>query len=143
MPRKQGMERKDLLAANVKIFKAQGQALDKFGKKSVKVLVVGNPANTNAIIMQFYAPSIPKENFSAMTRYYLRIYKPMNLYRTLRVLRRTVFFADALGHFCVFGHLELDSCDLGQFGLQAEIPGIYAKIWLIPLSKRTRKIRLI
>jgi len=68
MPRKQGMERKDLLAANVKIFKAQGQALDKFGKKSVKVLVVGNPANTNAIIMQFYAPSIPKENFSAMTR---------------------------------------------------------------------------
>jgi len=68
MPRKQGMERKDLLAANVKIFKAQGQALDKFGKKSVKVLVVGNPANTNAVIMQFYAPSIPKENFSAMTR---------------------------------------------------------------------------
>merc|ERR1711931_187042 len=67
-PRKEGMERKDLLAANVKIFKAQGQALDKFGKKSVKVLVVGNPANTNAIIMQFYAPSIPKENFSAMTR---------------------------------------------------------------------------
>lgn len=68
MPRREGMERKDLLAANVKIFKVQGQALDKFAKKSVKVLVVGNPANTNAIIMQFYAPSIPKENFSAMTR---------------------------------------------------------------------------
>jgi len=68
MPRKQGMERKDLLAANVKIFKVQGEALDKFAKKGVKVLVVGNPANTNAIIMQYYAPSIPKENFSAMTR---------------------------------------------------------------------------
>lgn len=68
MPRKQGMERKDLLAANVKIFKAQGQALDKFSKKSVKVLVVGNPANTNAVICSYYAPSIPKENFSAMTR---------------------------------------------------------------------------
>merc|ERR1712242_37393 len=68
MPRREGMERKDLLAANVKIFKAQGQALDKFAKKSVQVLVVGNPANTNALICSHYAPSIPKENFSAMTR---------------------------------------------------------------------------
>lgn len=68
MPRKEGMERKDLLAANVKIFKVQGQALDQFAKKTVKVLVVGNPANTNALICSFYAPSIPKENFSAMTR---------------------------------------------------------------------------
>ncbi|KAL1122307.1 hypothetical protein AAG570_003712, partial [Ranatra chinensis] len=68
MPRKQGMERKDLLSANVKIFKDQGQALDKYAKKSVKVLVVGNPANTNALMCSRYAPSIPKENFSAMTR---------------------------------------------------------------------------
>jgi len=67
-PRKQGMERKDLLAANIKIFKAQGQAMNKYAKKSVKVLVVGNPANTNALICSKYAPSIPKENFSAMTR---------------------------------------------------------------------------
>ena len=68
MPRKEGMERKDLLKANVKIFKVQGEAIDKYAKKTVKVLVVGNPANTNAVIMQYYAPSIPKENFSAMTR---------------------------------------------------------------------------
>jgi len=68
MPRKEGMERKDLLAANVKIFKSQGQALDKFAKKSVKVLVVGNPANTNALICQKCAPSIPAQNFSALTR---------------------------------------------------------------------------
>uniref|UniRef100_A0A2P2HX51 Malate dehydrogenase n=1 Tax=Hirondellea gigas TaxID=1518452 RepID=A0A2P2HX51_9CRUS len=68
MPRKEGMERKDLLAANVKIFKVQGQALDQHAKKSVRVLVVGNPANTNALICSQYAPSIPKENFSAMTR---------------------------------------------------------------------------
>lgn len=68
MPRKEGMERKDLLAANVKIFKVQGQALDQHAKKSVKVLVVGNPANTNAVIMSHYAPSIPKDNFTAMTR---------------------------------------------------------------------------
>merc|ERR1711926_34132 len=68
MPRREGMERKDLLAANVRIFKAQGQALDTLAKKSVKVLVVGNPANTNALICSHYAPTIPKENFSAMTR---------------------------------------------------------------------------
>lgn len=68
MPRREGMERKDLLAANVKIFKVQGQALDQYAKKTVKVLVVGNPANTNAFIMSHYAPSIPKDNFTAMTR---------------------------------------------------------------------------
>jgi len=68
MPRKEGMERKDLLAANVKIFKVQGQALDQHAKKTVKVLVVGNPANTNSFIMSHYAPSIPKANFTAMTR---------------------------------------------------------------------------
>lgn len=68
MPRKEGMERKDLLKANCKIFEAQGKALDQVAKKSIKVLVVGNPANTNALIASSFAPSIPKENFSAMTR---------------------------------------------------------------------------
>lgn len=68
MPRKQGMERKDLLSANVKIFKVQGEALNNYARKDVKVLVVGNPANTNALVCSHYAPSIPKENFSAMTR---------------------------------------------------------------------------
>ncbi|XP_065159101.1 malate dehydrogenase, cytoplasmic [Atheta coriaria] len=68
MPRKQGMERKDLLAANVKIFQVQGEALDKYARKDVKVLVVGNPANTNALVCSRFAPSIPKENFTAMTR---------------------------------------------------------------------------
>ncbi|VDP98910.1 unnamed protein product [Trichobilharzia regenti] len=68
MPRKEGMERKDLLNANVHIFKNQGQALDKYAKKTVKVVVVGNPANTNALAMMKNAPSIPKENFSALTR---------------------------------------------------------------------------
>jgi malate dehydrogenase len=68
MPRREGMERKDLLSANVKIFKVQGEALNNYAKKDVKVLVVGNPANTNALICSHYAPSIPKENFTAMTR---------------------------------------------------------------------------
>lgn len=68
MPRKQGMERKDLLSANVKIFKVQGEALNIHARKDVKVLVVGNPANTNALVCSHYAPSIPRENFTAMTR---------------------------------------------------------------------------
>ncbi|KAG7283564.1 hypothetical protein CRUP_026491 [Coryphaenoides rupestris] len=68
MPRKEGMERKDLLKANVAIFKAQGAALDKYARKTVKVLVVGNPANTNCLIASKSAPSIPKENFSCLTR---------------------------------------------------------------------------
>ncbi|KAL7383209.1 hypothetical protein ABVT39_006576 [Epinephelus coioides] len=68
MPRKEGMERKDLLKANVAIFRSQGAALEKFAKKTVKVLVVGNPANTNCLIAAKSAPSIPKENFSCLTR---------------------------------------------------------------------------
>ncbi|XP_076598586.1 malate dehydrogenase 1Ab, NAD (soluble) [Chaetodon auriga] len=68
MPRKEGMERKDLLKANVEIFRSQGAALEKYAKKTVKVLVVGNPANTNCLIAAKSAPSIPKENFSCLTR---------------------------------------------------------------------------
>lgn len=62
------MERKDLLNDNAKIFKVQGEAMDKYAKKTIKVLVVGNPANTNALICSHYAPSIPKKNFTALTR---------------------------------------------------------------------------
>ncbi|RWS30514.1 malate dehydrogenase: cytoplasmic-like protein [Leptotrombidium deliense] len=69
MPRREGMERKDLLAANVKIFASQGKALAAHSSPDVKVLVVGNPANTNALICsKFAAPKIPPENFTAMTR---------------------------------------------------------------------------
>lgn len=67
-PRRPGMERKDMLAKNAEIFQAQGKLLDTVAKKTVKVLVVGNPANTNALIASTCAPSIPKENFSALTR---------------------------------------------------------------------------
>ena len=67
-PRGPGMERKELLKANAKIFKIQGYALNKTAKKSVKVLVIGNPANTNAYITMQSAPDIPKKNFSAMMR---------------------------------------------------------------------------
>ncbi|UCG97557.1 MAG: malate dehydrogenase [Burkholderiales bacterium] len=67
-PRGPGMERKDLLAANAQIFTAQGKALDASASRNVKVLVVGNPANTNAYIAMKSAPSLPKTAFTAMMR---------------------------------------------------------------------------
>ncbi|NCW98197.1 MAG: malate dehydrogenase, partial [Betaproteobacteria bacterium] len=67
-PRGPGMERKDLLSANAAIFTAQGKALDAWASRDVKVLVVGNPANTNAYIAMKSAPSINKRQFTAMLR---------------------------------------------------------------------------
>ena len=67
-PRGPGMERKDLLLENAKIFIEQGKALDAVASRDVKVLVVGNPANTNAYIAMKSAPSLPKKNFTAMLR---------------------------------------------------------------------------
>jgi malate dehydrogenase len=67
-PRTKGMERADLLEANGGIFKPQGQALNEGAADDIKVLVVGNPANTNALIAAANAPDIPKERFTAMTR---------------------------------------------------------------------------
>ncbi len=68
MPRKAGMERAELLAINGAIFTAQGKALDAVASRNVKVLVVGNPANTNAYIAMKSAPGLPRENFTAMLR---------------------------------------------------------------------------
>src|SRR5829696_8268824 len=67
-PRSKGMERADLLEANGQIFKPQGEALNAGAADDVKVLVVGNPANTNALIAMNNAPDIPDERFTAMTR---------------------------------------------------------------------------
>src|SRR6202041_1198214 len=67
-PRGPGMERKDLLLENAKIFSAQGKALNAVASRDVRVLVVGNPANTNSLIAQHNAPSIPRNRFTAMTR---------------------------------------------------------------------------
>jgi len=67
-PRGPGMERKDLLSANATIFSSQGQALNRHARRSVRVVVVGNPANTNALIAQHNAPDLGAGQFSAMTR---------------------------------------------------------------------------
>jgi malate dehydrogenase len=67
-PRTKGMERADLLEANGQIFKPQGQAINDHAADDVRILVVGNPANTNALIAMNNAPDVPRERFSAMTR---------------------------------------------------------------------------
>ncbi len=68
MPRKQGMERKDLLEANSRIFSVQGKAINDHANPEIKVLVVGNPANTNALITTANAPNVKAGNIHAMTR---------------------------------------------------------------------------
>src|SRR5206468_10486554 len=67
-PRTKGMERADLLEANGAIFKPQGEALNEHAADDIRILVVGNPANTNALIAMNNAPDIPSERFTAMTR---------------------------------------------------------------------------
>jgi malate dehydrogenase len=67
-PRGPGMERKDLLLANAQIFSAQGKAMNEVADRNIKVLVVGNPANTNALIARANAPDLNQRNFTAMTR---------------------------------------------------------------------------
>ncbi|KAI3430749.1 hypothetical protein D9Q98_009161 [Chlorella vulgaris] len=67
-PRKAGMERKDVMSKNVAIYKSQASALEKNAAPGCKVLVVANPANTNSLILKEYAPSIPAENITCMTR---------------------------------------------------------------------------
>src|SRR6201991_2470231 len=68
MPRKAGMERGDLLGANGGIFGPQGKAINEHAAADIRVLVVGNPANTNALIAQRHAPDVPADRFTAMTR---------------------------------------------------------------------------
>jgi malate dehydrogenase len=67
-PRSKGMERRDLLAANAEIFKIQGRALNEAAKREARVVVVGNPANTNAAILARNAPEFPKDNITSMIR---------------------------------------------------------------------------
>lgn len=67
-PRKEGMERKDVMSKNVSIYKSQASALEQNAAKDVKVVVVANPANTNALILKEFAPSIPAKNITCLTR---------------------------------------------------------------------------
>jgi malate dehydrogenase len=96
-PRGPGMERKDLLLENAKIFTAQGKALDAAASRSVKVLVVGNPANTNAYIAMKSAPGLPRRNFTSMMR--------LDHNRALsQIAARTGKPVDAIEKLCVWGN---------------------------------------
>merc|ERR1711915_648486 len=96
-PRKPGMERKDMLEKNAEIFQTQGKLIDTVAKKTVKFLVVGNPANTNALIASSCAPSIPKENFSALTR--------LDQNRaTAQIAAASGVQADAVQNVCIWGN---------------------------------------
>jgi len=97
-PRTKGMERGDLLLKNAEIFSTQGKSLNKFGKgKDTRVFVVGNPANTNALIAQRNAPNIPPENFAAMTR--------LDHNRGLaQIAEKTKCHVDDIEHFVIWGN---------------------------------------
>jgi malate dehydrogenase len=96
-PRGPGMERKDLLLENAKIFIEQGKALDAVAARGIRVLVVGNPANTNAYIAMRSAPSLPKKNFTAMMR--------LDHNRALTQLAaRTGKPVGSIDKFCVWGN---------------------------------------
>src|SRR5262245_18428598 len=96
-PRGPGMERKDLLAANAQIFTAQGKALNQAASRDVRVLVVGNPANTNAYIAMKSAPQLPRKNFTAMLR--------LDHNRALsQVAAKTGMPVGSIERFCVWGN---------------------------------------
>jgi malate dehydrogenase len=96
-PRGPGMERRDLLAANAQIFTAQGKALNASASRGVKVVVVGNPANTNAYIAMKSAPDLPKRNFTSM----MRLDHNRALSQIAARLGRPV---DQLASLCVWGN---------------------------------------
>lgn len=96
-PRSKGMERGDLLKANAAIFSTQGKALNQVANRSVKVCVVGNPANTNAFITAHFAPKIARENITAMTR--------LDHNRGLSQLAtKTGASVTAINNFCIWGN---------------------------------------
>jgi malate dehydrogenase len=96
-PRGPGMERRDLLAANAQIFTAQGKALNAVARRTVKTLVVGNPANTNAFIAMKSAPDLPKRNFTSM----MRLDHNRALYQ---VAARLGVAVQAIESLCVWGN---------------------------------------
>jgi malate dehydrogenase len=130
MPRKAGMERSDLLSANGGIFKPQGQALSASAKKDVKILVVGNPANTNALIAQQNAPDLDPRRFTAMTRLdhnraisqlAARVGKPVT-----SVKKMTIWGNHSVTQYPDLFHAEVDGKNAYELvGDQAWVDGTY------------------
>jgi malate dehydrogenase len=130
-PRGPGMERKDLLEANAAIFSTQGAAINKVASRSVKVLVVGNPANTNALITQRNAPDIDPRNFTAMMR--------LDHNRAMTQIAQKLDTAvDAVERMTVWGnhsatqYPDLHHCSVGGKIASAEIEGEWYESEFIP-----------
>lgn len=102
-PRRPGMERKDLIAKNAGIFGEQGAAIEKFASKQIKVVVVANPANTNCLLLQAAAPSIPVENFTALT------FLDHNRARGQLAIKLGVT-PDCITRTCIWGNPRLPKC---------------------------------
>ena len=108
-PRGPGMERGDLLEANGKIFGPQGRSLNQYANRSVKVLVVGNPANTNALIAQAAAPELDPRNFTAMTR--------LDRNRAIAQLaEKTEYHSTSISKMVIWGNHSATQCRPGQPG---------------------------
>ena len=107
-----------MIERNVTIFKAQGEALEKYADRNVKVLVVANPANTNCWVAMHYAPSIPRENFSALTRLDHERLRSFLLQRVNDENRkkgvRLVFFWPILLSACYPSESSLTACVMFQ-----------------------------
>lgn len=137
MPRKAGMERADLLQANGAIFTAQGKALSENAKKSVKVLVVGNPANTNALIAYHNAPGLSPRQFHAMTRLdhnraisqlAARVKKPVT-----SIKKMTIWGNHSLTQYPDLFHCEVDGQN--DYELVGD-PEWYANTYIPTVAKR-------
>jgi len=122
-PRGPGMERADLLKDNGKIFVEQGKILNEVAKSTTKVLVVGNPANTNCLILSHYANNIPRTNFTAMSR--------LDHDRGLTMLAKKLQCeVDDIEHFCVWGnHSPTMYPDTTHVKVKGRAPAI-DKTWL-------------
>jgi len=123
-PRKDGMERKDVMEKNVGIFAAQGKALE-VAEPGVKCLVVGNPANTNAAILSEYAPSVPKANISALTRL------DHNRARSLLSIKKGVPLGDVEGAIIWGNHSSTQYPDVRHATIGgAKVLDVLPKDWL-------------
>lgn len=125
-PRGPGMERKDLLEANAVIFSEQGEAIDEVASRDVRVLVVGNPANTNALIVQRNAPNIDPRRFTAMTR--------LDHNRALAQLaKKTGSRASDLRQMIIWGnHSSTQYPDISQATVkERRATGLVDKQWLV------------
>tara|TARA_B110000438_G_scaffold268286_1_gene283739 strand:- start:139 stop:1116 length:978 start_codon:yes stop_codon:yes gene_type:complete len=131
MPRGPGMERNDLLQANAKIFAHQGKAINDNANKEIRVLVVGNPANTNALIASSNAPKIDPQNFTAMTR--LDHNRAIaHLSKKLNVSSQNIKKMIVWGNHSATQYPDVDHATVGDSSIKEQISDDWLKSDFIP-----------